>query len=178
MQDGRLEPGVRLPRAMRLGPSAFPLAAVAVVAALAFAGCSSSPGNGMSMSPSPSSSPVMTATVGPPTSGSYNVMAHNVPATVAAGTTFTIQVHIEGNETRHTNHIGAHFGPSPSDAPSTTVYPSACVHQEGDLPGMYDVQCTAPTDKGTYYLRGHARYTNADGTQVNWWSSEVSFQVT
>jgi hypothetical protein len=150
---------------------ALAASALCVLAAL-LAGCSST-------STAPQASTSTTITVPPPSAGSYGVMAMDTPQSVSPGANFTVLVHVESidGQTRMSNHIGAHFGPTSTDAPSTTVYTSACVHTTGNLPGMYNVTCKAPATAGTIYLRGHARIVKADGTNQDWWSDEVQIQV-
>lgn len=94
------------------------------------------------------------------------------------GTEFTFIEKVEGSAGFDSDHIGGHFGKDAdaAAAPSTTVYPIACVHQSGHLPGTYTITCTAPKATGTYHLRGHARATQASG-QLNWWSSDLAFRV-
>ena len=147
------------------------LPCLAVAALLGLAGCTSTDDG------HPSASSTSTA-AGPPTAGSYTIMLMGFPTEpLQRNQTFTFTDHIEGDAVRASDHIGAHFGPVPSSAPSTTVYPSACVHTHGDLPGAYLVTCSAPSLPGTYYLRGHARITTPDNTTVNWWSAETTFTV-
>jgi len=113
-----------------------------------------------------------------PDAGSYTITLEGFPvAPIPANTTFTFTDRIEGDAVRASDHIGAHFGANSTIEPSTAAYPVACVHTHGDLPGTYQVTCTAPTAPGTYFLRGHARITTADGAMVNWWSAEQAFVV-
>jgi hypothetical protein len=92
---------------------------------------------------------------------------------------FTFTEHIEGSVGSTSMHIGAHMGMNHTATPSTTVYKIACRHYAtpNPLPGTYTITCDAPQTPGTYYLRGHAR-VNQNGTDINWWSPEVSFTVT
>ncbi|HUR24418.1 MAG TPA: hypothetical protein VM327_00195 [Candidatus Thermoplasmatota archaeon] len=134
------------------------------------AGCSSTPDAGAPSSTSTSASP-------DPTADSYMVMVMGFPTTpVARNSTFTFTDHVSGDVTRTSDHIGAHFGPVTAPVPSTTIYTTACNHTHGDLPGLYEVTCTAPANPGTYHLRGHARITTASGP-VDWWSDELTFTV-
>lgn len=100
----------------------------------------------------------------------YSLGLSGVPATVVAGEPFTITLSVTGAPTLASDHVGAHYGTSTSNEPSTTVYPSACPHQAGTLPGTFTVTCTV-TSPGSIHLRGHARATEA-GAQLDFWSSE------
>jgi hypothetical protein len=148
--------------AMRTPRLALPL--VVALASLALAGCSDGGAE------EPTGPP-------PPTASSYLVTVEGFPVTpVPSNTTFTFTDRITGEEVRASDHIGAHFGANSTQAPSTTAYPFACVHTQGDLPGTYQVTCTAPTLPGTYYLRGHARIGQGNES-VSWWSGEQTFLV-
>jgi hypothetical protein len=137
---------------------------------LGLAGCSSSDDG----APSSTASPTPPA----PTAGSYTIMVMDFPtAPLGRNATFTFADHVSGDATRASDHIGAHFGPAPAPVPSTTVYPTACAHTHGDLPGVYQLTCTTPDVPGTYYLRGHARITTGTNSTVSWWSDELTFTV-
>jgi len=145
---------------------------LAASALVLLAGCSTAPAT-----PSPSSSSSSAAPVDVDGS-TYTIAIQGFPvAPLAPGATFNFTDVISGPVSRASDHIGAHFGMNHTDAPSTTIYNMTCVHQPGNLPGDYKVSCTAPMKAGTYYLRGHARVTKADGTQVSWWSDERVFTV-
>jgi hypothetical protein len=112
-----------------------------------------------------------------PTASSYTVTLEGFPvAPIPANTTFTFIDRISGDVVRMSDHIGAHFGQNSTTDPSTTAYPNACAHTHGDLPGTYEVTCTAPAAPGAYFLRGHARIMQ-DNLTVNWWSNEQPFTV-
>jgi hypothetical protein len=148
---------------------AFALATFAALVLLA--GCSSSP------SPTTSSSST-SASVPAPDSSSYTITLEGFPtAPVQPGANITFQDVVHGAATRYSDHIGAHFGKNSTLQPSTTAYNITCVHTTGDLPGIFGVTCHAPMTPGVYYLRGHARITKPDGTQVSWWSDERAFTV-
>lgn len=114
------------------------------------------------------------------TATSFTITLADFPnAPLAAGQAFHFNSTIAGAHEPHnhmSDHIGAHFGSNSTTAPSTTVYNKTCAHRAGALPGTYEVTCTAPTELGTYYLRGHARMTEGNVTN-QWWSPEVSFRV-
>lgn len=113
----------------------------------------------------------------PPDASSYLVTVEGFPVTpIPSNATFTFTDRITGEEVRTSDHIGAHFGPNSTASPSVTAYPSACIHQGGNLPGTYEVTCTAPSMPGTYYLRGHARIGQGNES-VSWWSGEHTFLV-
>jgi hypothetical protein len=140
-----------------------------ILFAAALAGCSESP-VGISEGPSSTSMPA-------PSASSYTITLVGFPATpIPANTTFTFTDHITGDATRTSDHIGAHFGANSTESPSTTAYPSTCRHTPGDLPGDYEVTCTAPVLPGAYFLRGHARIGQGNET-VSWWSAEQPFTV-
>ncbi len=118
-----------------------------------------------------------TSTPSPPQADSYAIALSDLPvAPLEAGAQFRFNSTITGNATRASDHIGAHFGNQSSQAPSTAVYTVTCEHVAGDLPGRYQVTCTAPQEAGVYYLRGHARIMSG-GAPVNWWSAEATFTV-
>ena len=137
--------------------------------ATSFAGCSGDADDdgsdgGASTAPAPSPS-------------SYTITLEGFPvAPVAANSTFTFTDRIEGDVVRTSDHNGAHFGMNSTQDPSTTAYPVACAHTHGDLPGTYQVTCTAPATPGAYFLRGHARIVQ-DNVTSNWWSMEQPFTV-
>ena len=133
------------------------------------AGCGSPGGDGSS-STSSSTAPVDSST--------YAIVLEDFPAApVEAGANLTFKDRVTGSVQAYSDHIGAHFGRNTTTAPSTTVYNVTCAHQAGTLPGVFTVTCAAPQDPGTYFLRGHARITQPDGTQVSWWSEEHPFTV-
>jgi hypothetical protein len=141
-----------------------PTPVLALVVALAFSGCSDG-------TPNEPSGPA------PPDDSSYLVTIEGFPVTpVPSNAAFTFTDRITGEHVRASDHIGAHFGLNRTEAPSTTAYPFACLHQSGDLPGTYEVTCTAPAEPGTYYLRGHARIGQGNES-VSWWSGEQAFLV-
>ena len=110
-------------------------------------------------------------------SATYAIALSDVPALpVIAGQPFHFNSTITGDETHASDHIGAHFGNKTTTEPSTAVYNVTCAHQAGNLPGKYQVTCTAPMQPGVYYLRGHARITEG-ATVVNWWSPETTITV-
>lgn len=110
-------------------------------------------------------------------SATYAITLAGVPTLpVAQGQPFHFNSTVSGGPTHTSDHIGAHFGNASTTEPSTAAYNVSCVHQQGDLPGKYEVTCTAPAKAGVYYLRGHARITEGE-TVVNWWSAETSFTV-
>lgn len=112
-----------------------------------------------------------------PTASSYLVTIEGFPVgPVPANMTFSFTDRITGEHVRVSDHIGAHYGPNSTQAPSTTAYPVACQHTGGELPGTYQVTCTAPTLPGTYHLRGHARIGQGNES-VSWWSGEQTFLV-
>lgn len=145
---------------------------------LLLAGCSSTPAT-----PAPSSSAAAPATSSaspaPAVDAStYTITLQGFPTgTVAAGSTFNFTDVVHGAVTHASDHIGAHFGLNSTTTPSTAIYNMTCVHTIGNLPGSFPVSCHAPMAPGTYYLRGHARITKADSTQVSWWSAEQTFTV-
>lgn len=116
---------------------------------------------------------------GPPAAdaASYTIMLSEFPvAPLEGGQEFPFNSTISGGIERASDHIGAHFGPNSTTAPSTTAYPSVCPHSIGQLPGTFQVTCAAPLNPGVYYLRGHARITYGNES-VNWWSAETTFTV-
>lgn len=121
-----------------------------------------------------------TGTAAPPASpvaaNALTVTVSSLPAAIPPGSSFSVQVTFSGSEEIFSDHLGAHFGPISTANPSNAAYPSTCTHQAGTSPATVQVQCTAPTQPGTYYLRGHGR-TIESGTTFNWWSDEHSFTV-
>lgn len=123
------------------------------------------------------------ATAKPVDASTYKITLDWVNPGVQAGLNFTFTEHIDGTIVTQSTHIGAHFGNATHDLAqaSTTTYTKACVHAgtpstPKSLPGDFEITCTAPAQPGTYYLRGHAR-ENVNGSDVNWWSDEVHFDV-
>ena len=141
---------------------------MAALVAVSLAGCSGTPAEDSEGSSSSAS---------PPSASSYAITLEGFPvAPVPANTTFTFTDRITGDAVRTSDHIGAHFGPNSTQAPSTTAYPITCQHTHGDLPGTYQVTCTAPGTPGAYFLRGHARIGQGNAS-VSWWSAEQPFTV-
>lgn len=139
---------------------AFP--AIASVVMLLLAGCSSSDDD----------EPKLAA-------DTYTLTLRGAPAIVSANSTFAFELQVDGDIERASDHVGAHFGNTSSQAPSTTVYASACAHQIGTVPSedaAFTVTCKAPTKLGIYYLRGHVRIIEGNQT-FNWWSAEHTFTV-
>ena len=109
-------------------------------------------------------------------SATYSITVSDMPTAVLANATFRFNSTISGGPVHASDHIGGHFGNKTTTEPSTATYDMACAHTGGDLPGKYQVSCTAPKMSGVYYLRGHARITQGE-TVVNWWSTETTFTV-
>ena len=109
-------------------------------------------------------------------SATYSITVSDMPAIVLANATFRFNSTISGGPVHASDHIGAHFGNKTTTEPSTATYDVSCAHTGGDLPGKYQVTCTAPAKTGVHYLRGHARITQGE-TVVNWWSPETTFTV-
>lgn len=139
-----------------------------VIAAVSFAGCAGDDDGDDDQGPTTTPAPNTT---------SYTIVLEGFPVgPIPANTTFSFNDHITGDATRTSDHIGAHFGPNSTMAPSTTAYPVACQHTPGSLPGTFPVTCTAPKTAGTYFLRGHARIGQGNQS-VSWWSAEQPFVV-
>lgn len=106
---------------------------------------------------------------------SYTVTTNGVPATAQAETAFSFTVTVAGNTTMMSDHIGAHFGNETSPEANVTVYPYACIHSGGEVPGTYEVSCTVLTT-GIWYLRGHMRAMSG-GETFNYWGEEQTIVV-
>lgn len=152
---------------MRRSPVALP--AVLLAAVVLLAGCGSPGGDGASSSSS-STNPDVDA-------DTYTIVLEEFPAApMEAGANLTFRNRVLGSVQAYSDHIGAHFGRNSTTSPSTVVYNLTCAHQVGNLPGVFTVNCVAPQEPGTYFLRGHARITEAGGN-VDWWSEEHPFTV-
>lgn len=158
-----------------------------LVLSIAAAGCSSSPSDDADSDDSDmtlggSTQPAATggASSSAPTSAGpqYTLTVSNFPAVaVSKNSAFSFQLAITGSETKTSDHIGAHFGPSAVSQPTVAAYANACNHIAGDVPGNYVVTCTAPNQAGTYYLRGHLRLGADAATHTHSWASERTFTV-
>ncbi|MDX1612552.1 MAG: hypothetical protein R3185_09285, partial [Candidatus Thermoplasmatota archaeon] len=102
----------------------------------------------------------------------YTLTVSEVPANVTVAQNFTLNLTIEGEENRTTDHIGAHYGDNSTEEASFEVYNRACFHLEGELPGTYTVTCQFE-EAGTHHLRGHMRLTLEDEV-FEYWSQEVA----
>lgn len=101
----------------------------------------------------------------------YELTLLDVPATVGDDEAFTFELRVGGPEGHASDHVGAHYGTQSGAEPSLAIYPSACDHSAGDLPGTFEVTCTIE-DPGQYFLRGHVRVTT-ETQEVNYWSTEA-----
>ncbi|HVM45787.1 MAG TPA: hypothetical protein VM582_07600, partial [Candidatus Thermoplasmatota archaeon] len=101
---------------------------------------------------------------------SFALEISGVPSFVGAGRAFSFVLNVTGEANLTTDHIGAHYGPNATTAPTTALLPGACEHVAGDLPGLYTVNCTID-EPGVYHLRGHARHVDAEANvTTHWWS--------
>ena len=103
-----------------------------------------------------------------------------VPSTLAPNATFqgTLTVRSSSGEHGTSDHVGAHFWNATQADPTAAIGSStACTHRQGntELPGSFNIECTAPATPGTYHVYGHVRISG--GTTLNWWSAPSTFTV-
>lgn len=108
---------------------------------------------------------------------SYQLTTDGVPSIVVGAGDAAFTLDILGQIDASSDHIGAHFWTSSQADPTAAIGDSGpCSHTTADVVGQHDVTCTFPAP-GTYYLRGHMRYTPEEGEPINYWGPETMVRV-
>ena len=110
----------------------------------------------------------------PLTNSSYSVATSGIPAQALPGQRFNFTVYANGTQNVTSDHIGAHYADNATTGPNATAM-KACEHQQGTLPGTYNVACRVD-QTGTWYVYGHARANDTGGT-YDWWATPVAVKV-
>lgn len=153
-------------RAAMAPPRASTVSAAGLLALSLLAGCTM-----------PSDPAASTTGTGPALAAdTYRLHADWVLVNTQAGQNFTFTLHVDGNVSSTSPHIGGHMGPDqvPASQASKTTYPLPCIHGSTPMhvPNDIQVTCTAPATPGTYYIRGHVQDSTG---ALNWWSDEYTF---
>jgi hypothetical protein len=102
------------------------------------------------------------------------IRVSDLPARIVAGSEFQFDSNPTCTGTWMSDHVGAHYGPSSAEAPTTNgnlgAYTSGCIHHSETPTTPAATKCTI-AQAGTYYLRGHARIMVGD-VLTDFWSRE------
>lgn len=157
-----------------------------LLASTALAGCTlngGDDGNGTTTTTT-TTTPTGTTTTTPPTpngnetapltNATFTVATSGVPAQAQPGQRFNFTVYVNGTRNATSDHVGAHYADNATAGPNATAM-KACEHQQGALPGAFNVACRID-ETGTWYLYGHARGNDTGGT-FDWWATPVEVKV-